>query len=71
MFKQKRTYIILAAITVVIFLILKRAHKDASREEVTTNVREHINKPFANVSITPGSIMTWMPLQEQYLRATT
>ena len=53
MFKQKRTYIILAAIAVVIFLILKRAHKDASREEVTTNVREYINKPFTNVSIPP------------------
>jgi len=51
MFKKKRTYIILAAIAVVIFLILKRAHKDVPREEVTTNLREYIDQPFANVSI--------------------
>jgi hypothetical protein len=37
MFKKKRTYIILAAIAVVIFLILKRADNDVSREEITTN----------------------------------
>ena len=36
MFKKKRTYIILAAIAVVVFLILNRAHKDVSREVVTT-----------------------------------
>jgi hypothetical protein len=51
MFKKKRTYIILAAITVVVFLILNRAHKDVSREVVTTEIREYIDKPFANVSI--------------------
>jgi len=68
MFKKKRTYIILAAIAVVLFLILKRAGNDVSSEEITTNVRAYIDKPFANVSIprqyydvdaTAGAVLTY------------
>lgn len=68
MFKKKRTYIILAAIAVILFLILKRAGNDVSSEEITTSVRAYIDKPFANVSIprqyydvdaTAGAVLTY------------